>query len=126
MNHDDDDELEKEKSRNPKTTTLSTQIGPIYQTTERPKNVKIEIGCEYELMDGNGVKSVKIVSIRKINNEIIIMYKYPLENGKWEKTYISNTVPLNTFRAQLLKFGEIKSLDLLYPTDGEENYYIKE
>ena len=121
MDDENEDEIKK-----PASTALSTQVGPVYQTTERPKNVKIEIGCEYELMDGYGTKFVKIVSIRKLNDEIMIMYKYPKDDGKWDKTYISNTVTLNTFRAQLLKFGEIKSLDLLYPTDGEENYYPKQ
>lgn len=102
---------------------LSTELSPAYQTSERPKNVKIEIGESYEIMDGQGTIFVTIVSIRKINNEILIYYKYAKPDGKWEKTWINQTVNLETFRARLLKFGEIKSLDLLYPTNGENNYY---
>ncbi len=110
----------------PKTTqALSTEISPAYQTTERPKNVKIEIGKIYTLDAGSmGTQEVTIVSIRQLRNNVVIYYKYKKQDGKWYATYINNQCTIETFRAQLLAFGELKSIDLLYPSGAEkDNYY---
>ena len=114
----------------PETKALSTEISPEYKTKEEPKNVKIEIGKTYTLTDGSGTQDVTIESIRKVEDDIIIYFKYPRCNntGKisdlWSSTYGHGQRTLSTFRAQLLEFGQISSLELIYPTKREgENYY---
>lgn len=86
-----------------------------YETKDEPKNVKIEVDKWYTISDGYGTKEIKIVSIRKMDEEIFIHYKYQKEDGKWIATWINNSVTLNTFKAQLLEYGKLTSIDIIYP-----------
>lgn len=104
---------------------LSTEFASAYKIKEEPKNIKIEIGRYYTLSNGSyGTFEAKIVSIRKVNDEILIYYKHTKDDGKFLTTWIHGQATLETFRAQLLEFGQINSIDLLYPQrkDGTEYY----
>ena len=54
MSYDDDNDEGKKQ-----TTALSIELAPAYQTINRPKHVKIEIGGKYTLDNGGmGTKDV--------------------------------------------------------------------
>ena len=81
-----------------------------YKTREEPKDVRIEIGKFYTLSDGSGTKDVKIIGIRKLDEQVIIYYKYQVSNGKimdWGGTWRENQCTLDTFKAQLLEYGKL-------------------
>ncbi len=100
---------------------LSTNFAPDYKIKEKPKNIKIEIGSSYLLTDGQGgTRQVKIVSIRKIDEEIIIYFKWRrAANGKFLDfilggSWAHDQRTLGTFKAQLLQYGQLKELELVY------------
>lgn len=106
---------------------LSTEFAPAYKIEKGPKNIKIQIGKTYELTDGYGTKKVKIISIRKLNNEVVIYYSYNKKGTSSSvfnnDTEVQQSVTLETFMAQCLEYGQVDSIDLLYPGDKDEDYY---
>lgn len=95
-------------------TALSTFVG--YDTKDTPKSVNIKIGKSYVLTDSyGGTKDVEIVSIRKIDNEIVIYFKWTKQDGKWLSTYNYGNMNLDTFKMQLLEYGQLDSIDIIYP-----------
>ena len=103
-------------------TGLSTHFAEDYKIKEEPKNIKIEIGNSYLLADGsNSTRQVKVVSIRKINDEVIIYFKWRrstssgrfldfLTGGSWAHDQRS----LSTFKAQLLSYGQLNEIEIVY------------
>lgn len=109
------DEIKKE-------TGLSTKLAADYHIKEEPKGVKLEIDRWYTLSDGAyGTREVKIVSMRKLGDEIVIYYKWKKESNftfSLSETYQYSQSTLSTFKMQLLDYGKITSLDLIYPIEG--------
>lgn len=112
---------------------LSTELAPAYKIKREPTNFKLEIGKSYLIENGNGRRNVTIVSMRKIEDDILIYYKYKVDRGNFfERLFTpvtgSGQTTLQTFKAQLLDYGKVESIDLIYPVDKPtENYYpIKE
>ena len=107
-----------EATNKTKETGLSTELAPAYHIKTEPKGVKLQVGSFYTLSNGNGTYEVKIVSLRKLGDQIMVYYKYQKdEYGKWMPTWIHQSLSLDTFKVQLLEYGKIDSLELLYPTD---------
>ena|ERR1700733_15273007 len=110
----------------PQTTALSTDLAKDYNIKVAPKNVKLEVGKFYNIINGNGVMDVKVVAIRKLNNDVVVHYKYA--SGKDSRSFtdfstnwVYNSVSLNTFKLQLLDYGSVDSIDLLYPSPEDTN-----
>ncbi len=104
-----------------KAGALSTNFAKDYVIKNEPKGVKLEVGKSYTLADGYGnTYNATIMSMRKIGEDVIVYYKHLKQDGKLWPTYINKNVALQTFRAQLLDYGKITSLDLLYPESPTE------
>ena len=116
MTNNEDELEDQDEIKKPPITALSTEV-QAYQTKEKPKNVEIKKGGIYTLMNGNGTHDVTIVVIRKLGAEVIIYYKYKRDDGKFAVTWINGQCNLETFRAQMIKYGEIESLELIYPEE---------
>ena len=98
-------------------TGLSTHVN--YFTKEVPTGAKLKVGFEYVLLDSYGAeKRVTITHIRKLGDQIMIYFKRYKHSGKLmylHGTWDFANCSLEAFRAQLLEFGSIDSLDLPYP-----------
>lgn len=109
------------------TTELSTKFADEYKIKIPAKNMKIEIGESYILCDGSGAtKHATIVSLRKLNGMVMVYYKYrrgSSSNKFWDfitgGSWIHSNCTLSQFRLQLLSFGQINEVELVY-TDEED------
>lgn len=95
-------------------TSISTVVNTYY-TKENPKSVKLEIGSRYTMIDSYGTKEVIIEGIRKLGEEIIIYYKWGKEDGSWKLSWNHASCGLDAFKMQMLDYGKLNSLDILYP-----------
>jgi hypothetical protein len=114
------------------TNEISTKFADDYKIKIPPKNMKIEIGETYILCDGGGnTKHVTIVSLRKLNDLVMVYYKYRrgsssskimdfLTGGSW----IHCNCTLSQFKLQLLSFGQVNEVELIY--NDEPNLTVNE
>lgn len=107
-------------------TALSTKFASDYKIKEKPKNIGIKIGNSYTLSDGQGgTRQITIVSIRNLDGEIVIYYKWRRANsGKlWDfitgGSWINDSRTLPVFKTQLLEYGQMKEIELVY-TDKKQ------
>ena len=110
--------IKKEEQEN--STALSTKFAEDYNIKTPPKNIKIEIDKSYIISNGTGTQHVTIVSLRKVNQQVIVYFKWrrggenKLINFLTGGTWIHNNTPLEVFKAQLLSFGQINEIELIY------------
>lgn len=121
------------------TKELSTKFAEDYKIKEQPKNIKIEIGCSYTITDGSsGTRDVKITSIRKINEQVIIYFKWrktttnsygDRKNKFWDfitgGSWAHDQRSIEVFKAQLLQYGQLKEIELVY-SDEKPNLVLEE
>lgn len=89
---------------------MTNQLALVNEKNVRqvPKSVNIKVGNFYDMTDG---KTVEIVSIRTNGDEVHVYYKYFNSYGKWYKrNYTRASLPLDSFKAQLLDLGSIQEL----------------
>lgn len=97
---------------------LSTFVD--YSTKETPKSVKLEEGKWYVISDGSyGTRPVKIVSMRKMgaDDDLVIYFKWVRSSTFFGllKSWNNESRGLTTFKAQLLDYGKLTSVDLIHP-----------
>ena len=108
------------------TKELSTQFASDYIIKEIPTGVDLHVGKCYTLANGYNdgeVVKAKIVSIRNINEVLIINYKYAREIKFFGlfKTWRHTSATLPTFKAQLLDYGKINKVRVVYKKNESIN-----
>ncbi len=110
-----------EDNNNSASLGLSTELANpvLYIAKETPKGVKIKIGNTYKIINGYGEKEATITGIRKLDGEVIIYYKTPADNSKgWATNYSEHSCGLEVFKAQLMDYGRMDEIELLYPSNN--------
>lgn len=108
------------------TNALSTKFAGDYKIKEKPKNIGIKIGNTYTLADGSGgTRQVTIVSIRNLDGDIVIYYKWRKGNGKLFEfltggSWMNDSRTLPVFKTQLLEYGQMKEIELIYNEKKQE------